>query len=74
MALVKKMRRVAVVGAGPAGAIAVDALAREETFDVIRVFERREDCGGCWSVVTLVSSIRSRLSCQCVHDPDHERR
>ena len=39
---------VAVIGTGPAGAIAVDALAQEKTFDLIRVFERREKAGGCW--------------------------
>ncbi|KAG6358112.1 hypothetical protein INS49_013996 [Diaporthe citri] len=42
------VKRVAVVGAGPSGAIAVDALAQEKAFDVIRVFERREGPGGCW--------------------------
>ncbi|KAF5006277.1 hypothetical protein FDECE_7343 [Fusarium decemcellulare] len=42
------VKRVAVIGAGPAGAIAVDALAQEKTFDLIRVFERREGPGGCW--------------------------
>lgn len=44
------VKRVAVIGAGPAGAIAIDALAQEKTFDIIRVFERREGAGGCWSV------------------------
>ncbi|KAJ5172374.1 hypothetical protein N7492_004967 [Penicillium capsulatum] len=42
------VKRVAVIGAGPAGAITIDALAREEEFDIIRVFERREGPGGCW--------------------------
>lgn len=42
------IKRVAVIGAGPAGAIALDALARENTFDTIRVFERREKSGGIW--------------------------
>lgn len=42
------VKRVAVIGAGPAGAIAVDALAQEKAFDVIKVFERREGPGGCW--------------------------
>ncbi|CAK9781744.1 FAD/NAD(P)-binding domain-containing protein [Cutaneotrichosporon oleaginosum] len=41
-------KRVAVIGAGPAGGIAVDALAQEKCFEVIRVFERREGPGGCW--------------------------
>lgn len=41
-------KRVAVIGAGPAGLITIDALAQEKAFDVIRVFERREGPGGCW--------------------------
>ncbi|KAK3496012.1 hypothetical protein B0T13DRAFT_488764 [Neurospora crassa] len=44
----KPIKRVAVIGAGPAGAITIDALAQERTFDLIRVFERREGPGGCW--------------------------
>ncbi|OLN81965.1 Thiol-specific monooxygenase 5 [Colletotrichum chlorophyti] len=44
----KTAKRVAVIGAGPAGAIAIDALAQEKAFDIIRVFERREGPGGCW--------------------------
>lgn len=43
------IKRVAVIGAGPAGAIAVDALMQEKIFDV-RVFERQEKAGGCWYV------------------------
>ncbi|CAG9974724.1 unnamed protein product [Clonostachys byssicola] len=42
------VKRVAVIGAGPSGAIAIDALAQEKAFDLIRVFERREAAGGCW--------------------------
>ena len=38
----KPIKRVAVIGAGPAGAITIDALAQERTFDLIRVFEKRE--------------------------------
>lgn len=41
-------KRVAVIGAGPSGAITLDALVKEHAFDVIRVFERREAAGGCW--------------------------
>lgn len=44
------IKSIAVIGAGPAGAIAVDALAQEKEFDVIMVFERREKAGGCWFV------------------------
>ncbi|KAJ5816500.1 hypothetical protein N7447_008733 [Penicillium robsamsonii] len=43
-----QIKSIAVIGAGPAGAIAVDALAQEKAFDVIRVFERQETAGGCW--------------------------
>ena len=42
------IKRVAVISAGPSGAIALDALMRERTFDVVRVFERRERPGGVW--------------------------
>ena len=41
-------KRVVIIGAGPAGAISIDALAKEKAFDLIRVFERREAPGGCW--------------------------
>ena len=44
------IKRVAVIGAGPAGAITIDALAQEKVFDTIRVFERREAPGGCWYI------------------------
>lgn len=44
----KRRRRVAVIGAGPSGAITIDALVREACFDVVKVFERREAPGGCW--------------------------
>ena len=42
------VKRVAVIGLGPSGAISIDALAQEHAFDVIRVFERRDAPGGCW--------------------------
>lgn len=44
----KTVKRVAVVGLGLAGIIAIDSLVRERTFDVIRAFERRSGPGGCW--------------------------
>lgn len=43
-----KARRVAVIGAGPAGAIATDALVKEQAFETIRVFDRRPGIGGTW--------------------------
>ncbi|KAL2072541.1 hypothetical protein VTL71DRAFT_11884 [Oculimacula yallundae] len=42
------IKSVAIIGAGPAGLISIDALAQEKAFDTIRVFERREKAGGCW--------------------------
>lgn len=56
--LVHPIKRVAVIGAGPAGAIAIDSLVREQAFDLIRVFERREGPGGCWWVIVSVGSKR----------------
>ena len=44
------IKRVAVIGTGPAGAITIDALVQEKAFDTIRVFERREAPGGCWYI------------------------
>jgi cation diffusion facilitator CzcD-associated flavoprotein CzcO len=44
------IKSIAIIGAGPSGAITVDALAQEQAFDRIRVFERMEKAGGCWSV------------------------
>ncbi|KAL3420988.1 hypothetical protein PVAG01_07433 [Phlyctema vagabunda] len=48
MAPITHVKRVAVIGAGPGGAVTVDALAREKKFDKIRVFERRDKAGGIW--------------------------
>ncbi|ROV88309.1 hypothetical protein VMCG_10479 [Cytospora schulzeri] len=42
------VRSVAVIGAGPAGAAAADALAKEERFETVRVFDRRSLAGGTW--------------------------
>ncbi|KAF2436865.1 FAD/NAD(P)-binding domain-containing protein [Tothia fuscella] len=42
------VKSVAVIGAGPAGAIATDALVKEQAFDTIRVFDRRTVAGGVW--------------------------
>jgi cation diffusion facilitator CzcD-associated flavoprotein CzcO len=46
--MMSAIKSVAVIGLGPAGAISIDALAQEQAFDTIRVFERRERAGGCW--------------------------
>lgn len=47
-------KSVAVIGAGPSGAITIDALMQEKTFDVVRVFERQEKAGGCWLVCPVL--------------------
>ncbi|OTB12804.1 hypothetical protein K445DRAFT_369111 [Daldinia sp. EC12] len=44
----RKIKSVAVVGAGAAGAISAAALKAENYFERIRVFERRETPGGTW--------------------------
>lgn len=44
--MARQFRRVAVIGAGPAGAITTDALVKEQAFDTIRVFDRRSGIGG----------------------------
>ncbi|KAK7753420.1 hypothetical protein SLS62_004711 [Diatrype stigma] len=43
-----RIRRVAVIGAGPSGAIATDALVKEQAFDEVYVFERHAVAGGTW--------------------------
>ena len=59
------VRSIAIIGAGPAGAIAIDAFAEEKTFDVIRVFERREKAGGCWLVATSTFLPTASISLFC---------
>ncbi|KAI2634750.1 putative dimethylaniline monooxygenase [Hypomontagnella submonticulosa] len=44
----QRIKSVAVVGAGAAGAITAVALKAENYFERIRVFERRETPGGTW--------------------------
>jgi cation diffusion facilitator CzcD-associated flavoprotein CzcO len=42
------IKSVAIIGLGPSGAITIDALAQEQAFDIIVVFERKRAPGGCW--------------------------
>ncbi|KAL4964418.1 putative flavin dependent monooxygenase [Aspergillus stella-maris] len=49
MALSKQIRRIAVIGAGPAGLASVKYLLAEKCFDTIDVFERRSAMGGVWN-------------------------
>lgn len=46
--MTKKAKRAAIIGAGPAGAIATDAFFKEQEFSTIRVFERQSSIGGTW--------------------------
>lgn len=39
---------VAIIGAGPSGLIALDAVVRENKFDKVKVFERNTEAGGTW--------------------------
>lgn len=39
---------VAIIGAGPSGLIALDALIRENKFQRVRLFERNKEAGGAW--------------------------
>ncbi|KAE9363620.1 FAD/NAD(P)-binding domain-containing protein [Stipitochalara longipes BDJ] len=48
MAKDNRVRSVAIIGAGAAGAISAAAFAAEKYFDRIQVFERRESAGGTW--------------------------
>ncbi|KAK4173849.1 thiol-specific monooxygenase [Triangularia setosa] len=44
----KKIRSVAIIGAGASGAVTAAAFKAENYFEHIRVFERRESPGGTW--------------------------
>jgi len=46
-----EISKVAVIGTGASGAMALDTLVREQVFDTIKVFERREKAGGVWYVL-----------------------
>ncbi|KAL2067655.1 hypothetical protein VTL71DRAFT_15751 [Oculimacula yallundae] len=48
MAEKHRVKSVAIIGAGAAGAITAAAFAAEKYFDRIHVFERRESAGGTW--------------------------
>lgn len=65
--MVRKCSRVAVIGAGPAGAIVTDALIKEHKFDTVRVFERKHVAGGTWYglyiLTTYVHGLIDSLGC-----------
>lgn len=45
-----KIKSVAIIGAGPAGAISLDAILKEKLFDKVKVFERGTKIGGVWAI------------------------
>ncbi|KAL4894520.1 hypothetical protein BDV59DRAFT_175632 [Aspergillus ambiguus] len=49
MTIPREIRRVAVIGAGPAGLSAVKYLLAENYFEKIDVFEKRSSVGGVWN-------------------------
>ncbi|KAF8856860.1 FAD/NAD(P)-binding domain-containing protein, partial [Acephala macrosclerotiorum] len=48
MSRLERVKSVAIIGAGAAGAITAAAFKAENYFEKIRVFERRETAGGTW--------------------------
>ncbi|KAK1465741.1 hypothetical protein CMEL01_11733 [Colletotrichum melonis] len=44
----RKIKSVAIIGAGAAGAVTAAAFKAEDYFERIQVFERRESAGGTW--------------------------
>lgn len=47
-----KVRSVAIIGGGASGAIALDSLVKEQKFEKIVLFERRDVLGGVWVLDT----------------------
>lgn len=43
-----QIKKVAIIGGGASGAIALDTLVKEQKFDQITLFERRDTFGGIW--------------------------
>ncbi|BDD58742.1 hypothetical protein MPDQ_008012 [Monascus purpureus] len=56
---VTKIRRIAVIGAGPAGLASAKFLLAEKFFDKIDVFEQRNSVGGIWNYSP--SSYKSKI-------------
>lgn len=47
-----KVKSIAIIGGGASGAIALDSLVREQKFERIVLFERRDVLGGVWVLDT----------------------
>ncbi|KAJ5280310.1 hypothetical protein N7478_005682 [Penicillium angulare] len=70
MPLASPIRRVAVIGAGPAGLASVKYLRAENYFEQIDVFEQRSSAGGTWNYTP--PSVKSSISTPVPHLNPHE--
>ncbi len=52
------IKSVAIIGAGPAGLSAIQALEAEGQFETIHVYERKSETGGLWYVDTIFAIIQ----------------
>lgn len=64
------VQSVAIIGAGPSGAAAIEALRLTGAFEKIKLFERRSETGGSWfdvesSLVVIVMLMNLRI-----YDPE----
>lgn len=59
----EKIRRVAVIGAGPVGSGLTKALLNERHFDKIQVFEKRNSFGGLWNYTKPLLKHANATSC-----------
>ncbi|KDQ21800.1 hypothetical protein BOTBODRAFT_50347 [Botryobasidium botryosum FD-172 SS1] len=50
-----KIKRIAIVGAGPGGLTAFKSFLEEGVFEEARAFERRDDIGGVWYLDPLIA-------------------
>ncbi|OKL57839.1 hypothetical protein UA08_07190 [Talaromyces atroroseus] len=57
-----RYKRVAIVGAGPSGLAAVRALAQENCFEYIRIFERSDRVGGLWAFDPVPDAFQPRYT------------
>lgn len=59
----KKIRSIAVIGAGPVGAGLTRALVNENHFQKIKVFEKRSSFGGLWNYTKPLFKSKKMTSC-----------
>ncbi|KZV79193.1 FAD/NAD(P)-binding domain-containing protein [Exidia glandulosa HHB12029] len=64
MSRIENVKRVAIVGGGASGLVALKALLEQGVFDEVVLFERREDVGGVWFFDPKVASEEARRYAQ----------